>query len=276
MTQNTLIQVQAIRADREKGRISEGSFSHETVFHSILDSGLPPEEKTAERLADEAQVLMMAGTLTTAWVLEVIMYWLIMQPDDLRKVKAELREAAPDPSQCPAVTDLRKLPYLTAVIKEGLRLSYGVSCRLARSDPDKNMHFVDATAGKTYIIPRGTPVGMTSVQIHHDEAIFPDARRFQPERWLGTSDEVHRLDKYLVSFSAGSRKCAGINLAWAELYICLGTLLRTWGSDVFREDGDVGTFALWRTNIGDVEIMSDHFLPCARKGTQGIRVVVER
>ncbi len=80
----------------------------------------------------------MAGTLTTAWMLEVTMYWLIRQPDTLRKLKEELATAIPDLDMIGTIPlpVLEQLPYLNAVIKEGLRLTYGVSCRLARIDPD--------------------------------------------------------------------------------------------------------------------------------------------
>ena len=57
---------------------------------------------------------------------------------------------------------------------------------------------------------------MTSVHIHHNGTIFPEPLKFKPERWLekrppGTSP----LDRYLVSFSKGSRQCVGMK------YVCL-------------------------------------------------------
>lgn len=272
--QNTLAQIQAIKAGTDEGREAKHTYSHDTIFHSILDSKLPPGERTAERLADDAQVLMMAGTLTTAWTLEVIMYWLITLPDVLAKLKVELCEAIPNPAHAIPLTALEQLPYLTAVIKEGLRLTYGVSCRLARSDPDKPMLFTDKSTGNSYTIPRNTPVGMTSVQIHHDESIFPDSHRFHPERWLDSSAKERNLDRYMVSFTAGSRQCAGKELAWAELYLCLSAIWRRWGSGLYTEEGDDGVFVLWETGIRDVEIEADHFLPFQGKGTQGIRVKV--
>lgn len=54
-----------------------------------------------------------------------------------------------------------------------------------------------------------TPVGMTSVFMHHNEDIFPDSYNFVPERWI---DPEHRkyLEKYMVSFTKGSRQCVGM------------------------------------------------------------------
>lgn len=261
---NTLKQIAAIH-DGQKSNLS-----HPTIFHSILDSKLPPEEKSVSRLSDDAQVLMMAGTLTTAWTLEVIMFWLIMKPEILCKLKDELKVAMPDKNAVVPLPTLEGLPYLNAVIKEGIRLSYGVSCRLARIDPENEMIYADPATGKDWVIPPNTPVGMTSVQMHHIESLFPDSKRFYPERWL--TPEAKSLEKYIVSFTAGSRQCLGINLAYAELYLALSAIWRRWGSTAYRDEADEGVFELYETGLRDVEIEADAFLPLQQKGTQGIRV----
>jgi cytochrome P450 len=49
---------------------------------------------------------------------------------------------------------------------------------------------------------------MTSILMHHNETLFPNSYEFIPERWLG--DEGSALEKYMVSFSKGSRQCLGI------------------------------------------------------------------
>jgi len=213
---------------------------------------------------------MMAGTLTTAWTLEVIMFWLIMKPEILCKLKGELKAAMPDKNAVVPLPTLEGLPYLNAVMKEGIRLSYGVSCRLARIDPENEMIYTDPATGKDWIIPPNTPVGMTSVQIHHIESLFPDSKRFYPERWL--TPEAKSLEKYIASFTAGSRQCLGINLAYAELYLVLSAIWRRWGSTAYRDEGDEGVFELYETGLRDVEIEADAFLPLQQKGTQGIRV----
>ncbi|TVY93201.1 Cyrochrome P450 monooxygenase [Lachnellula willkommii] len=251
---------------------SHQDLSHPTIFHTILDCKLPDHEKRDDRLSDDAQVLTMAGTLTTAWVLEVTTFHLLSNPSILRALKAELSTAIPSRNDIGAVPlpTLESLPYLNAVIKEGLRLTYGVSCRLARRDPDNAIPFTDKATGKTYTIPPGTPIGMTSVQIHHDESLFPDSWTFRPDRWLAPGSKA--LEKYMVSFTAGSRQCLGMNLAYCELYLAMSAVWRVWGSREVRGVDDVGFFGLWETDKTDVEIQSDAFLPIVRKGSQGIRV----
>jgi cytochrome P450 len=215
---------------------------------------------------------MLAGTLTTAWALELIMFWLITQPDTLRRLKAELRSAMPDKDAQVPLPALEALPYLNGVIKEGLRLTYGVSCRLARSCPNEDLSYTDPDTDKVWPIPRGTPVGMTAVQIHHLESIFPDSKRFWPERWL--KPNARNLDRYMLAFTQGARQCLGINLAYAELYLSLSAIWRRWGSVAYRDEDDEGVFELYETGLRDVEIESDHFLPVPQPGTKGIRVKV--
>lgn len=141
-------------------------------------------------------------------------------------------------------------------------------------DPDKEIIFTDneKEVGKKYIIPPNTPVGLSIVQIHHNESIFPNSKLFSPERWLDGKNRD--IDRYMVSFNSGSRQCLGINLAYAELYLCLSALWRSWGSKDVRGQDDLGVLELWETAERDVEIESDKFLPIAGKGSKGVRVRV--
>jgi cytochrome P450 len=63
----------------------------------------------------------------------------------------------------------------------------------------------------THLIPKGTAIGMTTVLIHSDPKIFPEPHKFMPERWL-TKEGKRRsdLDKYMMSFSKGTRQCLGM------------------------------------------------------------------
>jgi len=68
---------------------------------------------------------------------------------------------------------------------------------------------------------------MTSLHIHHNETIFPSSHAFKPERWLEPRPaDAPPLERYLVSFSKGSRQCVGMNLARAELALTLAMVFR--------------------------------------------------
>ncbi|KAI0154668.1 cytochrome P450 [Xylariaceae sp. FL1272] len=247
-----------------------------TIFRAALEAKVPDHEKSlGSRLTHYFVMEVMAGTLTTAMTLETIVYWLVAQPDTLRKLKEELKTVMPDVSDVGSVplAVLENLPYLQAVVKEGLRLSYGSSMRLQRIDPDNPILFTDKNTGKEWVIPAKTPVGMSAVGIHHDESIFQDSKAFRPERWLGPDGK--RREKYLVSFSRGSRNCLGMNLSYSELALFSANMWRTWTSkEVEPIGGEAGTLELYQTTVRDVEIEGDYYIPVAQKGSKGIQLIV--
>ena len=192
-------------SETSKDGIKYEDKAHPTIFYEIIHSqDLPAAEKTPKRLEGEAAAILGAGAVTTAWTLSVAMYHLAVQPEKLARLRAEITSIMPDPHREPAkLQQLEQLPYLTSVIMESLRLSNGVSTRLARVAPDRSIYFRD------WEIPRGTPVGMTSTLIHQNADLFPQPLEFVPERWLDLG-ERQRMERYLVPFSKGSRQCAGI------------------------------------------------------------------
>ncbi|KAI4102600.1 MAG: hypothetical protein L6R37_004313 [Teloschistes peruensis] len=226
---------------------------HPTIFYEIIHSDLPWAEKQPKRLEYEAAAILGAGAVTTAWTLTVAMYHLTVNPAKLARLRAEIREIMPDPRNAPAkLQQLEQLPYLTAVLMESLRIGNGVSTRLARCAPDRTLRF------QNYSIPPGTPVGMTSTLIHQNADIYPDPHTFEPERWVDPG-ERQRLEKYLVPFSRGSRVCAGLNLAWAELYIMGAQMVTRFELETFE------------TSREDVDVWSDMLIPEPKRYQYGVR-----
>lgn len=206
------------------------------IFAQLLESTLPESEKTLDRLSMEAFSLTGAGTETTAvgaiscdflyqmfqyhlqYTPTVIVFHLLTQPAVRARLEKELLNAGSEPAQLDW-NALEQLPYLYAVIHKGLRLSYGVSARLPRIVRCENLIY-RSKDGEGCIIPQGTPIGMSSAMMHHNESIFPNSFEYRPERWLDENGKKnHALEKYLFTFSKGSRRCSGMNLALCELYL---------------------------------------------------------
>lgn len=260
---------------KKQPRSTYEDMSHPTLFHEILYSHLPESDKSVSRLKDEALIVVGAGTVTTSWALCVATYHLLTRPEILAKLKTELKSAIPDRDTQPIpLAVLENCQYFVAVVQEAIRLSYGVASRLQRISPDKEIVFRDQRSKKDWVIPPGTPVGMTSVLVHQDPSIFSNPHSFRPERWI----ENPRLDRFLVSFSKGSRQCLGINLAYTEMYLCLFAIFSRFGSrgphGDLRMDGDEGVLELFETGLSDVEVHADGFVPFPAKGSQGVRIKV--
>ncbi|KAL8698773.1 MAG: hypothetical protein Q9201_006387 [Fulgogasparrea decipioides] len=173
---------------------------HPTIFHELLGSTLPAAEKSYERLWQEGSAMIGAGVETTSNTLNVIIFHLLQNPSQLARLKQELEEAIPNESNLPSWQELESLPYLGAVISEGLRKAYGTVSRLIRVEPQHDLHYKD------YVLPAGTPVSMTIMLLNNNPDVFPNPERFLPERWL--SGKLTRAA--LWNFGKGPRMCAGI------------------------------------------------------------------
>lgn len=127
--------------------------NHATIFHEILQSKRPEQEKSKQCLFDEAQTIVSAGVETTAWTMSVAMFYLLSNLETMNKLKRELKDAWKDPSTPLDLATLESLPYLTAVIQEALRLAYGGASRLPRISPDKDITYTTPSGDKSYLLP---------------------------------------------------------------------------------------------------------------------------
>lgn len=95
----------------------------------------------------EIETFVVAGTETTAHALACTTFHVLSDPDISKTLKAEL--ATLEDVKMAKLQQLEQLPYLTSVILEGLRLSYGVATRLPRIAPDRVIQY------DGYVIPAG-------------------------------------------------------------------------------------------------------------------------
>lgn len=165
-------------------------------------------------------------------------------------MRSELSTLPPSPR----VAELEKLPFLTAVLAEGNRLSFGLTKRNGRSAPDETMRY------GAYTFPPGTMVCTTSLCVHTTETVFPDPWTFRPERWLGPEGQQAR--RYQFAFGKGSRRCLGANLAQAELYLAVAAVAR-WDLELFE------------TDEGDVRFVHDYQVAHPRLDSKGVRAWVK-
>ncbi|KAL8888077.1 MAG: hypothetical protein Q9192_006232, partial [Flavoplaca navasiana] len=221
-----------------------------TIFEGILSSSLPKEEKTDARMANDAQLIVLAGEGTTAYTLTAILFELLSHPDELEKVKRELAAAVPNKNKLPSYSEIEALPYFNAVLQEGLRLHPGVMSRMPRISPDLSIVYNDKRCGKTYVLPPGTLTSMSTFITHTNPDVFEDPYNFRPQRWI---DNAH-LSRALIAFSRGSRNCVGQNFARREMSMVLASVLNKY--DLYR--GQEGrTLELYDT-VGERDIVANH------------------
>ena len=232
-----------------------------SLMHAFLDSDAPRSEKTAEHIKREAQTAIAAGTASTTRSLITATFHVLANPPIFERFMEELHKARADQDSELDLQQLEQMPYLTAIWYETLRMFHGATQRLQRVFPDHALQY------KQWVIPSGTPVGMTSVHIHDNEDIFPDHRAFKPERWLPLETEGQRLLKYLVSFGAGSRSCVGRELGKAEFLTTLATMFGRFGHQM----------RLFNTERErDIDVKHDYFNPAPSAKSNGLMVFFDK
>ncbi|KAF9733997.1 hypothetical protein PMIN06_005172 [Paraphaeosphaeria minitans] len=257
-------QVAEILSGINKASIGTKDFrgsDHDTIFDEMLASKLPTNELSFNRLSQEAMALTTAGVETVKATITFAIFHCLENPAIQARLKAELIEAIPDASIIPTWVELEKLPYLTAVINESLRLSYGTTQRSPRINRLHAMQYGQ------WVIPPGTAVGMDSFHMHTNAEVFPEPLVFRPERWLGNPKGPNGrqpLTNYLTTFGAGSRICVAMHLAYMEVYVGLSVMMR-------RHD-----FHLFETDRSDVEFALDMVAPMPRRESRGVRVTVSK
>ncbi|PQE11397.1 hypothetical protein CJF31_00001214 [Rutstroemia sp. NJR-2017a BVV2] len=224
-----------LHLDRKKNGL-EGS---DIITQMLSSPDLAENDKTLGRLALEARGLVGAGTETTGHTLSVITFYLFKNPEKLRRLKDELSDARESKGGALEYQDLQRLPYLSAVILESLRISTGAAGRLPR------VNLRDALQYKQYLIPKGTPVSTTQKFIHENPTIFHDPKSFIPERWLDPA-ERKRLEKYLANIAPLVEKREAnhdTSLAYAEIYITVAKLVEGFDLELFEtEEEDILQF----------------------------------
>jgi cytochrome P450 len=163
-----------------------------------------------EELRDELMTLLVAGHETTASALTWAFYWIDQLPEVGEKLLRELDTLGvnPDPSS------IAKLPYLTAVCQETLRIYPIVMNGVPRivKSPVEIMG---------YKIPERNVIIPSIYLAHHREEVYPNSKQFRPERFLERQFSPYEY----LPFGGGNRRCIGLAFAQYEMKIVLATIL---------------------------------------------------
>ena len=186
----------------------------------------PPLKPGFDLLDAAAESLdhMAAGIDTTGDALCFLMYELSL-PRSLHiqaRLRRELREN----------TDVAfdRLPFLDAVVTEGLRCFPAIPMSLPRLVPSarwgtKSTNSVqrgqDGRVIDGFFVPTGTVVSSQAYSVHRmDESVFPDPDAFNPDRWLVSDGDADRRRNFFA-FASGGRGCIGKHLALVEMKLLL-------------------------------------------------------
>ena len=92
--------------------------AHKTVFHDLLNSDMPAQEKSVSRLHQEGMSVIVAGTETTKSTLCLATFYILSNPRIRDRLRQALQPVYSDISKPPSLAQLEQIPYLTAIIQE--------------------------------------------------------------------------------------------------------------------------------------------------------------
>jgi unspecific monooxygenase len=168
------------------------------------------EAMTDVELRDELMTLLFAGHETTASALTWALYWIHHLPSVKEKLLTELNNVDENTD----LNEVSRLPYLTAVCQETLRIYPIAMITLPRM-------VKTPTTIMGYEFAPGTLLAPCIYLTHRRPDLYPEPEKFKPERFL---ERQYSQYEY-IPFGGGNRRCIGMAFAMFEMKIVLATVL---------------------------------------------------
>ncbi|KAG5659484.1 hypothetical protein KAF25_002043 [Fusarium avenaceum] len=182
---------------------------------------------TFQEMLSNSATLIQAGSETTATLLSGALFLLLQHPDKMEKLVNELTTAFKNGNEM-TIENTSHLPYLAAVLEEGLRLYSPAVPGFPRRVPEGG-----ASIDGEYV-PGGTSVAVNHYAAYHSPLNFTRPQEFIPERFIDLDAFPDDKREVLQPFSVGPRNCIGKSLAYAEGRLILGRAL--WHFDMRLSD----------------------------------------
>ncbi|XP_031498909.1 geraniol 8-hydroxylase-like [Nymphaea colorata] len=197
----------------------------------------PSSGFTRENIRPLLTDLFIAGSDTPSATIEWAMTELLRHPGKMSAVQLEL-ERAIGTKRPVKESDIERLPYLQALVKETLRLHPPVPLLIP--------HRADVTTEVAgFTIPKNTQVLVNTWAISRDPACWENATSFLPERFLNSDINFKGKDFHFIPFGSGRRICPGMPLGVRMVHLVLASLLHSFSwklpDGMAPEQLDVGT-----------------------------------
>ncbi|KAG2010662.1 hypothetical protein GB937_007628, partial [Aspergillus fischeri] len=187
------------------------------------------ESASQQHLRDQLLNVLLAGRDTTACCLSWTFRLLVRHEQVMIRLREEIASVMGD-SAHPTKEQIRKMPYLSCVIKESLRLYPPV--------PLNNREAIRTTilptgggpdADRPILVRKGELVVFSQYVNSRKKNIYgPDADCFRPERW--ETGELDHIGWAYFPFNGGPRQCLGEDFALMEVSYTVVRLLQTFSS----------------------------------------------
>ncbi|CAA2986737.1 ferruginol synthase-like [Olea europaea subsp. europaea] len=198
--------------------ISRGTSEKNDLLEALLDLYQKPEpELSRNEIRHILMDLFFGSTDTVPSTVEWAMAELLRNPKTMSRAKKELSEVIGEHGVIQE-SDISKLPYLQALVKETHRL-HPVAPLLV---PHKAEADVEING---YIVPKNAQILVNTWATSRDSNIWSSSDSFMPERFLDRKIDFNGQDFKFIPFGAGRRMCPGLPLANRVVHVMLATLI---------------------------------------------------
>ncbi|XP_027924006.1 cytochrome P450 82A4-like [Vigna unguiculata] len=191
------------------------------VMISLFD-GRTVDGFDADTMIKSTVLSVIAGGADTS---NIVLTWIISlilkNPSVLKKVKIEL-DIQIGKEKLVSESDISKLTYLQAIVKETLRL-------YPPSPLSGSREFTENCTLSGYNIKKGTRLITNLWKIHTDHNVWKDPLEFKPERFLTTHKDIDIKGQHfeLLPFGSGRRICPGVSFGLQMVHFTLATFLHS-------------------------------------------------
>ncbi|KAF9988161.1 hypothetical protein BGZ65_011514 [Modicella reniformis] len=206
----------------------EGASSQKKdMLTMLMVDQLSGEGGSDKQIQDDVFTAIFAGHETTLTALSWTFYELARHPEVQTRLREETRQLYKDTNGIPSYDALNSLPYLNAVIREGLRLWSPVPLNLRVNIEDD---YLPRNNGlEPLFVSAGTYLHIPIFILQRDPKIWgPDALTFNPDRWISGGPCPPYMPPTGVCyfpFYHGKRSCIGSKIAILEMKIHIANLV---------------------------------------------------
>ncbi|KAF2795827.1 putative benzoate 4-monooxygenase cytochrome P450 [Melanomma pulvis-pyrius CBS 109.77] len=187
---------------------------------------------TEASLNDDARLIIIAGSDTSATANACTLYFLAKHPHVLKKLQENLDAIMPNGAQDWSYDKIKSVVYLDDIINESLRLKPPLITGGYRVTPADGLQIDEV------YIPGDVNVFVPFQLIQTDERYWQKPFDFIPERWNERKEEMGTDETLLVPFSGGVYKCPGNHLAMMSMRTTISSIVQQF--DVAFAPGETG------------------------------------
>ncbi|CAH1800136.1 unnamed protein product [Owenia fusiformis] len=172
---------------------------------------------TNDDILGNSMLFFLAGYETVSTTLMWVIYNMSIHQEEQEKVYEEVMEAVGNEDEL-TYDMLSQMTYLEMFIEESMRIFPPASILERAVNEDVTIDGIN--------FPKNATVTVPVIALHHDPKIWPEPKKFIPERFTA-EEKAKRNPYYYQPFGLGPRNCVAMRLAQTEVKLCIAKMVKS-------------------------------------------------